>query len=72
MTPNEYLWNHIQERGLSISDVARMTGLSQPTVSLQLSPKTQTKRGIGAHAAWAYHKGLGLPLENILNRSAET
>ena len=72
MNANEYLREQIASMGLTISDVARKTGLSQGSVSMHVTEDGKNRRGIGAQAAWAYHRGLGLSLENLLNREDST
>ena len=59
---------HVERTGLSSKVLQKMTGLSQPLISMNISPG-KNKRGIGVQAAMAYHKGLGLPLENLLKQS---
>lgn len=68
MNGNKYLKKHIEQRGLTISEVARLTGLSQGLVSMHLSIDGKSRRGIGVKAANAYHEALSIPLDVLLKR----
>lgn len=68
MSGNEFLQKKVSELGLTVNDVARLTGLSQGLVSMHLTRDGKNRRGIGAAAAWAYYQKLDLPLDKLLQR----
>jgi predicted transcriptional regulator len=71
MNANDYLREQVSKRGLTVSDVARLTGLSQGLVSMHITEDGKNRRGIGAAAAWAYHNKMGLDLRCLLQREEE-
>ena len=67
MNGTELLKKYIEERGLSVCEVAKLTKLSQGIVSMHLS-SSKHRRGIGGKAAIAYNRTFGLPVDKLIQK----